>query len=149
LKGIPIHGSTLTPGQTKAAAIALGLLSLTLLAVAAGQWSSDRPVADDGAATRSPWRGNLILLGISVLLLGGLLLVAEELGWSRDRVLWIGMGNYLAFMTLIRPWWFWDNYRARWLRTAIGDGPTAFLYLAIAGVMVWLGVYTDWTFGRR
>jgi hypothetical protein len=31
----------------------------------------------------------------------------------------------------------------------IGDEATAVLYLAIAGVMVWVGLYTDWTFGRR
>jgi hypothetical protein len=32
----------MTPGHLKAAAIAFALLSLTLLAVAAGQWSPDR-----------------------------------------------------------------------------------------------------------
>jgi hypothetical protein len=31
----------------------------------------------------------------------------------------------------------------------MGDEGTAFVYLALAGVMVWVGVYTDWTFGRR
>jgi hypothetical protein len=133
----------------KASAIGLGLLSLTLLSVAAGQWSSDRPVPDDRPPARGHWRGNLILFGIWVLLIGGLLLLAHELGWNRDRVLWIGLGNSLALMTLIRPWWFWENYKARWLRSAIGDGPTAFLYLAVSGVMVWMGLYTDWTIGRH
>jgi hypothetical protein len=52
-------------------------------------------------------------------------------------------------MTISRPWWFWENYKARWLRDAIGDGPTAVLYLALSAVMVWVGLYTDWTFGRR
>lgn len=76
-------------------------------------------------------------------------MLAGELGWSRDRVLWVGVGNYLALMTLTRPWWFWDNYRARGLRDSIGDGPTALLYLALSGVMVWVGLYTDWTFGHH
>jgi hypothetical protein len=138
----------MTPGQLKVAAIAFGLLSLTLLAIAGRQWSSDRTV-DAGPPARSGLRGNLILFAVSLALLGGLLVLAAEVGWSRDRVLWVGVGNYLALMTLTRPWWFWDNYRARWLRNSIGDGPTALLYLGIAGVMVWVGLYTSWTFGRR
>jgi hypothetical protein len=139
----------LTPGQMKVAAIAFGLLSLTLLAVAVRQWSSDRVVPDAGPPARSGWQGNLILLAVSLALLGGLWVLGAELGWNRDRVLWIGVGNYLALMTLTRPWWFWENYRAQWLRNTIGDGATALLYLAIAGVMVWVGLYTNWTFGRR
>jgi hypothetical protein len=39
--------------------------------------------------------------------------------------------------------------RARWLRELIGDEPTALLYLVVAGVMVWVGLFTDWTFGRH
>jgi hypothetical protein len=68
---------------------------------------------------RRGWRGKLILLAISLAIL------------------------------LTRPWWFWENYRARWLRNCIGDPPTAALYLALSGAMVWVGLYTDWTFGRR
>jgi hypothetical protein len=138
-----------TPQQMKVAASAFGLLSLTLLVVAARQWSSDRVEPDAGPPARSSWRGNLILFAVSIVFLGGLLALAGTLGWSRDRVLWIGLGNFLALMTLTRPWWFWDNYRARWLRDAIGDAPTALLYLALSGVMVWVGLYTNWTFGRR
>jgi hypothetical protein len=59
------------------------------------------------------------------------------------------VGGLLAVMTLTRPWWFWENWRARWLRDLIGDEGTAFVYLALAAVMVWVGLYTDWTFGRR
>jgi hypothetical protein len=138
-----------TPGHLKAAAIALALLSLTLLAVAASQWSSDRVPLETPPKTRSAWRGNLILFAVSLAILGGLLGLSYELGWNRDRVLWVGLGNFLALMTLTRPWWFWENYKARWLRNSIGDTPTALVYLALAGVMVWVGLYTDWTFGRR
>jgi hypothetical protein len=52
-------------------------------------------------------------------------------------------------MTLLRPWWFWENYRARWLRNLIGDEATMLVYLGIAAIMVWVGLNTDWTFGRR
>jgi hypothetical protein len=52
-------------------------------------------------------------------------------------------------MTLARPWWFWENYRARWLRGLIGDEPTAGLYLVIAAAMIWVGLFTEWTFGPQ
>ena|SRR5438105_3712118 len=139
----------MTPGHLKAAAIAFALLSLTLLAVAAGQWSSERVELEAAPEARSGWRGNLILVAVSLVILGGLLGLSYELGWDRDRVLWVGLGNFLALMTLTRPWWFWENYKARWLRDSIGDAPTALLYLAVSGVMVWVGLYTDWTFGRQ
>jgi hypothetical protein len=98
---------------------------------------------------RSAVRGKLILLSVVLLLIGGLWLFAAPLGWSRDRVLWVGFGGFLAIMTLSRPWWFWEDYRARWLRKLIGDEPTAAFYLLIAGAMLWVGLFTDWHFGRR
>jgi hypothetical protein len=79
----------MTPGHLKAAAIAFALLSLVLLAVAPGQWSSNR---------------------------------VEPEAAPRPR---------------------------RWLRNSIGDAPTVLLYLGLSGVMVWVGRYTDWTFGRH
>jgi hypothetical protein len=134
--------------QLKVTAIILALVSLTLLAIAAGDWSSARAKAED-PTERSGCQGNLILLVVSLLLVGTLWMVAGELGWSRDRVLWTGLGGFLAVMTLTRPWWFWENYRARWLRDVIGDEVTAFLYLALSAVMVWVGLFTDWTVGRQ
>ena len=64
-------------------------------------------------------------------------------------MLWVGLGTFLAIMTVSRPWWFWENYRARWLRDVIGDRPTATFYLALSAVMVWVGLFTKWPFGRR
>ena len=52
-------------------------------------------------------------------------------------------------MTMLRPSWFWENYKARWLRNIIGDAATAAVYLAVAAIMVWIGLNTDWGFGRR
>ena len=77
------------------------------------------------------------------------LLAAELAGWNRDRALWISVGTFLGLMTLLRPWWFWENYRARWLRNLIGDEATLVVYLGIAAIMLWVGLNTDWTFGRR
>ena len=38
-----------------------------------------------------------------------------------------GPWAFLAVMTLTRPWWFWENYKAWWLRGLIGDEATASL----------------------
>ena len=131
-------------------AVALGAISLVLLAVTAAQWPSAPRTPDaDGRPPTAGWRGGIILFAVSLLLLGSLWAAATSLGWNRDRVMWVGLGAFLATMTLGRPWWFWDNYRARWLRDAIGDEPTAALYLALSAVLVWVGLFTNWPFGRR
>lgn len=130
-------------------AIAFALLSLLFAALAMSEWSesSDEPAGSEPA--RSGLRGGLILLLVSVLSVAILWLGAMELGWPRDRTLWVGVGAFLAVMTLSRPWWFWENQRARWLRDLIGDEPTAGVYLAIAAAMIWVGLFTEWTFGRH
>ena len=73
------------------------------------------------------------MAGLSV---GLLYAFSSTFGWPRDRTLWVGLGGALGLLTLLRPWWFWDNYRARWLRNLIGDEPTAGLYLAVAAAMM-------------
>ncbi len=106
-------------------------------------------MARDGGAPPAGWRGHVILLAISLLTIGGLWALAGGLGWNRDRVLWVGLGAFLSLLTIARPWWFWENYKARWLRDAIGDEATTVFYLVISALLVWVGLYTNWTFGRR
>jgi hypothetical protein len=128
--------------------IAFTLISLTCLVLAARAWGGEE-VSAPVRAERSQWRGGLILMGISLLSLAGLWLGAEAFGWGRDRVLWVGLGGFLALATVTRPWWFWENYKARWLRGLIGDEATAFVYLLMSGIMVWVGMSTHWHFGRQ
>jgi hypothetical protein len=139
----------MNPSELKVTAIACALLSLTLLVTAGIRWTA-RP-ADEAAqaSERSGWRGGLTLFAVTLLLLVSLLVVAAEAGWPRDRALWVGLGTFLALMTLTRPWWFWENWKARWLRGLIGDEATAVVYLALAAAMLWVGWYTDWSFGRQ
>lgn len=139
----------LTPAQARVAVIAFGLLSLIMVFAAANEWSARDEETDRPAPPRSGLRGGLILFAVSVLTVAGLWAAAPAMGWGRDRLLWVGVGGFLALMTVLRPWWFWENWKARGLRNAIGDGGTAIVYLALAAVMVWVGLFTDWTFGRR
>ena len=134
----------------KSLAIAFALISLLFAVLAATEWAGP-PAKTPGRdkPDRSGRTGGLILFVVSIYSAVALYVGAEVLGWPRDRTLWVGVGAMLALMTLARPWWFWENYRARWLRGLIGDEPTAGLYLALAAAMVWVGLFTDWTFGRR
>jgi hypothetical protein len=116
--------------------------------LAANEWNDSPAGRDRGEPDRRGWPGGLILFLVAALSVGTLYLGAGELGWPRDRTLWVGVGSFLALMTIARPWWFWENYRARWLRNLIGDESTAGLYLALAAVMIWVGLFTEWTFGR-
>lgn len=116
--------------------------------MAANEWSESAQDSERHEPIPSGFVGGMILFLVSALSVGILWLGATELGWPRDRTLWVGVGAFLALMTLARPWWFWDNYRARWLRGLIGDEPTAGLYLAIATAMIWVGLFTDWAFGQ-
>lgn len=87
------------------------------------------------------------LIGIAFCLLAVATFYA--FGWPRDRALWLGLGTALGMLTLTRPLWFWEDYRARWLRGLIGDAGTALVYLTLAALMVWIGLETNWSFGRR
>jgi len=133
----------------KIAAAALAALNFVFLVTGASALLRPRSEVVTEPAEHSPRQGGLILLSVSLLLLGGLWVLSGALGRGRDRGLWVGLGAFLALMTITRPWWFWENYKARWLRRLIGDEPTALVYLALAGVMVWVGLFTDWSFGRR
>jgi hypothetical protein len=129
--------------------IGFALLSLVFVALAADEWSDPSDGGDRSESDRGALRSGLTLIAASLLSLGALWAAAAALDWPRDRVLWGGLGVFLGGMTILRPWWFWENYKARWLRGLLGDEPTAMIYLALAAVMVWVGLFTDWTFGRR
>lgn len=137
-------------GAVKSLAIAFALISLLFAVLAANEWAE--PPAEtrerDGPDRRGR-TGGLILFMVSIFSAAVLYAGADVLGWPRDRTLWVGIGAILALMTLARPWWFWENYRARRLRGLIGDEPTAGLYLALAAAMMWVGLFTEWTFGPR
>lgn len=134
----------------KALVIAFALVSLICFVLAVRDWHDEAAGPSPRADTeRSHGRGVLILTVVSLLTLAGLWVAAEHERWGLDRALWIGFGGFLALATLIRPWWFWDNYKARWLRRLIGDEATAVFYLAVSAVMVWVGLFTDWRFGRH
>src|SRR5262249_26917113 len=124
--------------ELKALAIAFALLSLLFAALAVNEWSDASDDEEPRRNTRGGAVGGLILVLVSGLSLAILWLGATEMGWPRNRTLWVGMGAFLALATLARPWWFWENYRARWLRDLIGDETTAGLYLIIASVMIWV-----------
>jgi hypothetical protein len=127
--------------------IGFAILSLVFAALAVDEWD-DRPDAGDPSATdRGALRGGLILLAVTLLAIGTLWLAAIQFGWRFDRALPVGVGLFLAAMTLVRPWWFWENAKARWLRGLVGDEPTAGIYLALAAAMVWLGLFAEWSFG--
>jgi uncharacterized membrane protein len=140
-----------SPGQLKVGAIGLTLLSLTLLVVAVRGWTSTRgqPAITSASRAQTNWLGGLLLFAVALVTVSALVSSAAVFGWPRDRTLWIGVGTLLALMTLSRPRWFWENWKARMLRNLIGDAATAAVYLAIAGAMVWIGRATDWTFGRQ
>jgi hypothetical protein len=138
-----------TPEHLRAGAIILALSSVALFAVAAREWSARRSETDAMDTGRDSWRGHVLLFLVSIASVAGVLAVAGIAGWNRDRAMWVGVGGFLGLLTMVRPWWFWENYKARWLRKLIGDGATAVVYLAIAAIMVWIGLNTDWGFGRR
>ena len=137
------------PEYLKIIASILAGVSVLCLTLAGRAWL--QPDAPPGAARpeRTPFRGGLILFVVSLGVLAALWLISVPLGWKLDRVLWVGLGSFLALMTVTRPWWFWENYRARWLRGTIGDEATAAIYLVIAGLMAWVGLFTDWRLGQQ
>ena len=137
------------PEYLRAGAIILAVLSGGLLVVALWDWSARRPAGDSTATPQPGWWGNVLLFLVSLASVGAVLTAAQVAGWSRDRAMWVGVGGFLGVLTVLRPWWFWENYRARWLRNAIGDGATTAVYLVLAAILMWIGLNTDWVFGRQ
>jgi hypothetical protein len=137
------------PEYLRAGAIILAVLCVLLLVAAVREWSSGRADGESVDAPRPGWWGNALLFLVALGSVGAILTAAQVTGWSRDSAMWVGIGGFLGVLTVLRPWWFWENYRARWLRNAIGDGATTTVYLVLAAIMMWIGLNTDWGFGRR
>jgi hypothetical protein len=98
---------------------------------------------DRDAAPASPLTAFVIALAFGA----GLFLLAAAFHLPRDRVLYTGLGAGVILATLFRPAWFWEHHKARWLRNLVGDEITMLLYLAIGGVCLWIGLFTQVPFG--
>jgi hypothetical protein len=59
-------------------------------------------------------------------------MVAHALRLDEDVVLGFSMSAALSTLTIVRPWWFWQDRRARWARKLIGDRATIGVYLLVA-----------------
>jgi hypothetical protein len=95
------------------------------------------------------WSGGLLRFAAALATVSALVASAALFGWPRDRTLWVGVGTLLAVLTLSRPRWFWENWKGRMLRNLIGDAATTALYLVIAAAVAWIGLTTEWKFGRH
>ena len=130
-------------------AIILATVSIACLVWAVREWSPSKRPSSDVPSDRNGWREGVFGLFITLLWFATLWIVADINSWSRDRTFWVGLGSFVAVMTVVRPRWYWNNYRARWLRDSIGDTATAAFYLLVAVLMIWVGLFTNWTFGRN
>ena len=139
----------MAPEQLKVVAIVLGTASVGFLALAALAWRRSDSTTPEPATPRDGRYGRVLLFVFSAGAVAALWVGADVSGGNRDRTMWLGIGGLLMVLTLTRPRWFWENYKARWLRDLIGDGATTAFYLVLAAMMVWVGLFTDWTFGRR
>jgi hypothetical protein len=80
----------------------------------------------------------------------GLILGLSAGSWALSRVLHIQFDRVFlvvgGFLTLggtwVRPWWFWEHPKARFLRRIIGDAGATLAYTIIGMGMVYLGFFT-------
>jgi hypothetical protein len=120
--------------------------------VSASSWLPASLARDpSGLASCGPFpsAGHLILFGVSLLSVAFLPGVAAAGFWEENRTLWVGLGLFLVLLTVTRPWWFWENYKARLLRDLVGAEATTLFYLLVSAAMVWVGLFTNWKFGRH
>jgi hypothetical protein len=72
------------------------------------------------------WLAAVILVGVLLKVLFGLAIWSTVIGAHAAAVAW---GNWR------RSWWFWEDWRAQWLRGIIGDAGARFVY-AIAAILL-------------
>lgn len=130
-------------------AIILAIVSVGFLFWAVRERAESREQESGTLPDRNTWREGVFGLVVTLLWMATFWILGDASGWGRDRALWVGFGLFVAVMTVLRPRWYWNNYRARWLRDSIGDTATAVFYLLVAGLLIWAGLFTNWTFGRQ
>jgi hypothetical protein len=84
--------------------------------------------------SRDVWTSLAFVAGPIALVIASIL-VAHALRLDEDVVLGFGMSAVLGTLTIMRPWWFWQDRRARWARKLIGDRATIGFYLLVAAVV--------------
>ena len=81
------------------------------------------------------------------LVTGGLvalaLAIARVFLLSLSRPLFTLLGLEIACCVWFRPYWFWNDPQMHDLRGLIGDRLTLATYLALAVVLIWLGLFTN------
>lgn len=83
------------------------------------------------------------VVGIAALMVAGEQL-EQRFGIYHERLVYGCLAGALALATLLRPWWFWEHRKARFVRDIIGDQGTIVLYLLIAGGFGWWGILGPW-----
>ena len=69
-------------------------------------------------------------------------LLQRSTGFDERRSWLIGVGGFLIVCAWLKPWWFWESPKARWLRSLIGDVPTMITYVLMGAGMILAGVLT-------
>ncbi|HTK55651.1 MAG TPA: hypothetical protein VL295_02425, partial [Gemmatimonadales bacterium] len=87
-------------------------------------------------------------VAVAVLVIGLLSeggdLMERHWGIYHERIFYAALAIAIITATLIRPWWFWEHAKARFVRDIIGDHSTIVLYLLIAGGFGWWAVFRPW-----
>jgi hypothetical protein len=82
---------------------------------------------------------------VAILLSGiGLLAIARLTRWPTDRVVASGTGLGILALAALRPRWFWCQTVVMYLREQFGDRPVRIFYLVVGGVLLGVGLLTDW-----
>ena len=87
-------------------------------------------------------RNGLFVGGAVVLLFFACAKVLETYAGIRsERTFLAGFGIGLTWCTLRKPWWFWGHWKAHFLRTIIGDAATTVVYMALAGLALYMALF--------
>ena len=70
--------------------------------------------------SRDVWTIALAFAAGPIALVATSILVAHALRLDEDVVLGFSMSAALGALTIVRPWWFWQDRRARWARELMG-----------------------------